>query len=80
MTVDEFCAAIDWILVEREHTLKEFQVYDCHLYKNIVRRAGRVTELDEYYLTFVGVPYNGPVKKPVVRVGKKMNAKQESLF
>lgn len=80
MTVDEFCAAIDRILVERAHTLKEFQVFDCRLYKEIVRRQGRVMELDEYYLTFVGVPYQGKVAKPVKRFGARINAKPQSLF
>jgi hypothetical protein len=80
MSVDEFCQVIDRILVERAHTLKEFQVFDCRLYKDIVRRAGRVTELDEYYLTFVGVPPTGYLKRPVKRVGAKMNAKPQRLF
>lgn len=80
MTVDEFCQRCDEILVEREATLKIWQVYDIRLYKRLVKEKGVVLPLDEYYLTFVGVPYTGRVTRPVKRVGAKMNAKPQKLF
>ena len=82
MTPDEFCTRVDEILVEREHTLKEHQVYNLHLYKKIVQRTG-VRPIDEYYLTIVGVPTRGFLKRYPFGMPKKKVKKpavQENLF
>ena len=81
MTPDEYCQRVDQILVERAHTLKEHQVYDLLLYKRIVRNTG-VKPIDEYYLTIVGVPHSGYLKRRPFGLSVKKAPKvvQESLF
>ena len=80
MTVDEFCKRADEILIERDYLLKEWQVADIELYKRVVRRQGRVMEIDEYYLSFVGLPSSGKVVKPRKPIGERIIAKQGGLF
>ena len=78
MTPNEFLRRADEIRETRE--LNSWQQGDLNLYCRIVQRSGRVLPIDEYYLTIVGVPPRGYLRKLVPRVGKKITAKQPSLF
>jgi hypothetical protein len=87
MTPDEFIQRTYEIEVEREATLKPHQLGDLRTYRKVVRREGKVTSLDEYFLTIIGVPMYGyfgptPPRRPGSRKEKPIPVpeKQESLF
>jgi hypothetical protein len=75
VTVDDWLAAADRVEATRE--LSSWQRADLALYRTVVRRQGRVMELDEYYLTIVGVPPRGYV---VMLKPRPKRAEQARLF
>ena len=78
MTVAEFIKRADEVAQTRD--LKEWQVADLQAYKRIVMNAQKVTSLDEYYLTIVGVPWRGLVMKKWPTKVQVKKAEQASLF